>query len=76
MFEVATVNPIGILVMLVLWGVSIWAITFVWMSEKIRQKDEIIKFLDIYIEDVERDYGHVMDDYFDMYYSDGEWVKP
>jgi hypothetical protein len=46
-----------------------------YMTEKIRRKDEVIQFLDIYIEEVEQHYGHVIDDYIDHYYSDGEWVK-
>jgi len=76
MFEVATTNAAAILTMLAMWGVSIWAATYWWMSEKIRRQNELIEFLDSYIEGVERDYGHVMDDYFEMYYSNGEWVQP
>lgn len=89
MFETVTTNGAAILTMILLWSTITWVFTYMYMSEKIRRKDEVIKFLDIYIEEdqtyidmlrghieeTERQFGHVIDDYIDHYYSDGEWVK-
>ena len=89
MFETVTTNAAGIATIIVLWSTVTWAITYLYMTEKIRRKDETIQFLDDYIEGdqeymalmrehialIEKDYGHVIDDYIDHYYSDGEWVK-
>jgi hypothetical protein len=75
MFEIVTTNGAAIATITVLWSTLTWAVTYMYMTEKIRRKDEVIQFLDIYIEEVEQHYGHVIDDYIDHYYSDGEWVK-
>jgi hypothetical protein len=89
MFETVTTNAAGIATIIVLWSTVTWAITYLYMSEKIRRKDETIRFLDDYIEadqtymdllrehirDLEKDYGHVIDDYIDHYYSEGKWVQ-
>lgn len=89
MFETTTTNPATILMILAMWGTAIWAVTYLYLSEKIRHKDETIKFLDTYIEEdqtyidmlrdhidqTERDFGHVIDDYVEYYFTDGKWVK-
>lgn len=87
MFETVTTNAAGILTIIVLWSTLVWLSTYMYMSEKIRRKNETIKFLDRYIdlcEDdirqeteknqaIEREFGHIIDDYIEHYYSDGAW---
>ncbi len=89
MFETITTNGATILVLIAMWGTLIWAATYMYMGYKLHQKNEAIDVLDWYIyeankdldkalEDlaaIERDFGHVLDDYVEYYYSDGEWVK-
>ena len=90
MFEPVTTNAAGLLTIILLWSTLVWVFTYMYMSEKIRRKEEAVRFLDHYIELCERDlravternrvmeeqFGHVIDDYIDHYYSDGEWVQP
>jgi hypothetical protein len=84
MFDIVTTNGVTILTMLALWSTVTWAFTYMYMGQKMRAKDETIKFLDDYIEadqtymdllrehirDLEKDYGHVMDDYTEYYLTD------
>lgn len=85
MFETITTNAAGVLTIILLWSTVVWASTYMYMSEKIRRKGETIRFLDHYIErceddydalrqeleHIEREFGHVIDDYIEHYYSDG-----
>ncbi len=75
MFETVTTNGATILVQLGLWSSLVWAATYMYIARKVQSLEETIGFLDIYIQETEAEYGHVMDDYFDHYYSDGEWVQ-
>ena len=75
MLETVTTNGATILVQLGLWSSLVWAGTYMYMARKVESLKETINFLDIYIEETEANYGHVIDDYIDHYYSDGEWVE-
>ena len=89
MFETITTNGATILVLMAMWGTLIWAATYMYMGHKLWKKNETINVLDWYIRDanedldkahedlaaIEREFGHVLDDYVEYYYSDGEWVK-
>jgi hypothetical protein len=75
MFETVATNFAAIATMIVLWSTVTWAITYMYMTEKIRRKDEVIDFLNIYIDESEQHYGNVIDNFIDHYYSDGEWVE-
>ena len=74
MFETVTTNGATILVQLGMWSGLMWAATYIYMSRKVESLRETINFIDIYIQEAEEEYGHVMDDYFQHHYSDGEWV--
>ena len=81
MFQIVSTNVAGLLTIIALWSTLTWVITYLYMAEKIRRKDETIKFLDEYIEgdemhiqmlttyvrDIEKSYGHVIDDYTEHY---------
>jgi hypothetical protein len=70
--------------MLALWSTVTWAFTYMYMGQKMRAKDETIRFLDYYIEEdqvelnrlrryienTEKVYGHVMDDYTEYLLTD------
>lgn len=83
MFETVTTNVAGILTIIVLWSSATGVLVYLYTKTK---DDKVIKFLDDYIFDmhkdydaaiqrltyIEREYGHVIDDYIEMY-SDGQW---
>ena len=82
--SIVTTNGVTILTMLALWSTVTWAFTYMYMGHKMRAKDETIRFLDYYIEEdqvelnrlrryienTEKVYGHVMDDYTEYYLTD------
>jgi hypothetical protein len=72
MLESVATNGATILTVIFLWSTLAWALTYIYMTNKLRRKQEVIEFLDMYIEEMEDKYGDVMDDYTD-YYLDKEW---
>ena len=72
MLESVATNGATILTVIFLWSTLAWALTYIYMANKLRRKQEVIEFLDMYIEEMEDKYGDVMDDYTD-YYLDKEW---
>ncbi len=75
MFETVTTNGATILAQLGLWSTLVWAATYIYMSRKAQDLQDRMDVLDWYIYEMEKDFGHVMDDYVDYYYSDGKWVN-
>jgi hypothetical protein len=89
MFETVTTNPAAITAIIVLWSVLAWAVTYMYMSTKVKELEYKAEFLEWYgyeadreleraldkLESIEREFGHVLDDYVEYYYSDGEWVR-
>lgn len=83
MFETVTTNVPSIMTLIVLWSTLVWVGTYMYMTEKIRRKDETIRFLDHYIElceddyrkvkfeldSIEQQFGHVLDDYIEHYFE-------
>jgi hypothetical protein len=70
MFETVATNGAAILTLIAVWSTLVWMVTYLYMDLKLKQKDQVIEVLDYYIESVERDFGHVMDDYTDYYLTD------
>jgi hypothetical protein len=50
MFETVVTNGAAIITIMVLWSTLTWVVTYVYMSEKIRRKNETIECLDEYID--------------------------
>jgi hypothetical protein len=89
MFEAVTTNGATILTIILLWSTLAWVGTYMYMSTKVGRLEYKAEFLDWYayeadrelalaldeLEAIDKKYGHVIDDYIDHYYSDGEWVR-
>ena len=75
MTSIVTTNVAGILTIIVIWGTIGFILTYMYMSTKVKKLEETIDFLDDYIREAEKEYGHVIDEYIDHYYSDGEWTR-
>jgi hypothetical protein len=86
MFETVTTNGATILAQLGLWSTLVWAATYIYMSRKAQDLQDRMDVLDWYIYEMEKEYGHIIDDYkqhvlddylaeFGSFYSDGEWVN-
>lgn len=55
MLEVVETNAAAILMMIALWCTVTWAFTYIYMANKLQKKQEVIEFLDIYIEEIHAD---------------------
>ena len=77
MFETVATNGATILVQLGLWSTLVWAATYMYMARKVESLEETIGFLDIYIQETEAEFGHVMDDYRQHMFDDymDKWVN-
>jgi hypothetical protein len=87
MRDTVTTNAATILTMLALWGTLTWAVTYMYMGNKIKRLSECINVLDWCVEyadqeidaliaekrETERVYGHVMDDYTEYYLTEKGW---
>ena len=59
MFQTVSTNAAGILTIILMWSTLVWAVTYMYMSEKIRREKQAF----------EGEFGHVLDDYTDHYYE-------
>lgn len=55
MLEIVETNAAAILMMIALWCTVTWALTYMYMTNKLQKKQEVIDFLDIYIEEIHAD---------------------
>lgn len=51
MLEIVETNAAAILTMIALWSTVTWAFTYMYMANKQQKKQEVIDFLDTYIEE-------------------------
>ena len=75
MMETITTNGASILTIIALWSTLTWLVTYMYMSERVRRIQVIVELLQFEIDENEREFGHVLDDYIQHHYSDGEWIR-
>lgn len=63
MFGTVTTNGASILTIITLWSTLTWAVTYIYMNNKMTK-------LQMYIDAIEFEYGDLLDDYFDHMYGD------
>lgn len=67
MTEMIVTNGATVLVQIALWSGLAWAGTYMYMSRKLKKIEE-------YIEAIEEQYGHIMDDW-DAHYMDDRLME-
>ena len=55
MLEIVETNAAAILMMIALWCTVTWAFTYMYITNRLQKKQEVIDFLDMYIEEIHAD---------------------
>jgi hypothetical protein len=55
MYETVVTNGAAITALVVLYGLQVWVVTYLYMAEKVRKQKKVIETLDYYIEMCETD---------------------
>lgn len=66
MLEPVVTNGAAILMIVVLWSTLVWVVTYMVMSEKLRDRDQRIEVLDWYCNDSDRHARKLMAEIADM----------
>lgn len=61
MLEVVETNAAAILMLIALWCTVTWAFTYMYMANKLKKKQEVIDFLNMYIEEIHADSNRLKD---------------